>query len=410
MCAKQRILFISEAVTLAHVGRSCSLATWLGPDRFEVCLACDPRYKHLVGNLPFTTRPIFTIPAQRFSHAIARGSPIYDAATLIDYVNDDLRLLDGFQPDAVVGDFRLSLGISARLAGIPYLNLSNAYWSPYGRLRYPVPDILLTRIAGVTLAQRLFDFVMPLNSALHAWPLNKARRHFGLPPLPFDLRYAYTEADQVLYADLSELVPTQELPANHHFLGPIAWSPQIPLPDWWQALPDDWPLVYVTMGSSGQANRLTDILQALASLPLAVIVATGGYPLPSPLPENVWTSEFLPGHLAAQRSALVICNGGSPTSYQGLAAGIPVIGLASNLDQYLNMNLIAEAGAGYLLRARRASVNDIGAAVQRCLASEAIRVRALCLRSAIGRLDSAVIFANVLDTVLGDRKVRHGIV
>jgi UDP:flavonoid glycosyltransferase YjiC (YdhE family) len=396
-----RILFVAEAVTLAHVARACSLASALDPDCFQVCLACDPRYNALLGELPFPTRSIATIPAQRFFRAIAKGTPIYDAATLIDYVAADRRLLQDYRPDAVVGDFRLSLGVSARLAGIPYLNISNAYWSPYARLRYPVPDIPLTRIAGVALAQRLFDLARPLAFALHARPLNQARRHFGLPPLPADLRHAYTEADQVLYADVPELVPTRGLPENHHFLGPIAWSPRVPVPDWWGDLPEDKPIVYVTLGSSGQAERLPVILGALASLPVSVIAASAGCALTAPLPDNVWMSDFLPGDQAARRAALVICNGGSPTSYQGLAAGVPVIGLASNLDQYLNMNLIAEAGAGYLLRASSASLNEISAATRRCLDSETLRLRARSLQAAIEQRDAAGILTRLLDNLPG---------
>ena len=47
----------------------------------------------------------------------------------------------------------------------------------------------------------------------------------------------------------------------------------------------------------------------------------------------------------------MICNGGSTTGYQALAAGRPVLGIAANLDQYLAMTAIENAGAGVLLRA-----------------------------------------------------------
>jgi len=396
---KRRILFFAEAVTLAHVARASALASGLDRNRFEVCLACDPRYNALLGNLPFPTRLISTIPAQRFFKAISRGKPIYDTATLIDYVEADLNLLNEYRPDAVVGDFRLSLGISARLAGIPYLNISNAYWSPYARLRYPVPDIPLVRFAGVTLAQFLFSLARPIAFALHARPINQARKHYGLPPLPADLRHAYTEADHVLYADVPEIVPTHNLPPNHHFLGPIAWSPQVALPDWWQALPNDQPIVYVTLGSSGQAKRLPDILQALAPLTVTVIVAHAGHPPAGPIPANAWLSDFLPGDQAAARAALVICNGGSPTSYQGLAAGIPVIGLASNLDQFLNMSLLEAAGAGCLLRANTSSISDIQHAVRQGLDSDAMRRNASRLCVALRRRDVAAVFHDVLDSL-----------
>jgi UDP:flavonoid glycosyltransferase YjiC (YdhE family) len=399
MAGKRRILFVAEAVTLAHVARAATLAANLDPDRNEICLACDPRYNTLLGELPYPTRGIASISGQRFFRALSRGSPIYDAATLGEYVEADRALLQDWQPDVVIGDFRLSLGISARIEGIPYLNITNAYWSPYADLRFPVPDIPLVRVAGVGLAQRLFDLARPLVFALHALPLNRVRRRYGMGPLAPDLRHGYTEADHVLYADVPELVPMRNLPANHHFLGHLAWTPHVPLPDWWNELPDDRPIVYLTLGSSGQASRLPDLLVALASLPVTVIAATAGHDLAGPLPANARVSTYLPGDQAAARAALVICNGGSPTSYQGLAAGIPVIGLAGNLDQYLNMSLIQTAGAGCLLRAASATSGDIQKAVRLGLESDAMRSNAVRLADSLRRCDPAAVFHGVLDSV-----------
>lgn len=397
MAGKQRILFMAEAVTLAHVARAATLASSLDPGRNEVCLACDPRYNALLGPLPYPIRAISSISGQRFFHALSRGSPIYDVTTLETYVEADLELLRDWRPDVVVGDFRLSLGVSARLEGIPYLNVTNAYWSPYADLRVPVPDIPLVRYVGVGLAQRLFDLARPLAFALHARPLNRVRKHHGLPLLPADLRHGYTEADQVLYADVPELVPMRKLPANHRFLGHLAWTPRVPLPGWWAELPNDLPIVYLTLGSSGQARRLPDVLAALADMPLTVIAASAGHRLAGPPPANAWVCDYLPGDQAAIRADLVICNGGSPTSYQGLAAGKPVIGLAGNLDQYLNMSLIQAAGAGCLLRAATASRREIQAAVCRGLESVAMRKNAVHLAEALRRRDAAAVFRGVLE-------------
>lgn len=41
---RRRILFVAEAVTLAHVVRPFALAQSLDPSRYEVHFACDPRY------------------------------------------------------------------------------------------------------------------------------------------------------------------------------------------------------------------------------------------------------------------------------------------------------------------------------------------------------------------------------
>lgn len=400
MSVRRRILFVAEAVTLAHVARAATLAAALDPDRNEVCLACDPRYNALLGPLPYPVRRLASISGEHFSRALSRGSPIYDVATLENYVAADLQLLRDVRPDAVVGDFRLSLGVSARLAGVPYLNVTNAYWSPYAKLRYPVPDIPLVRFAGVGLAQRLFDLARPLAFALHAGPMNRLRKRHGLEPLPADLRHAYTEADRVLYADVPELVPMHGLPGNHRFLGHIGWSPRMQLPDWWETLPADRPVVYVNLGSSGQSGRLPDILSALADLPVNVVAASAGHALEGRVPDNARVSPYLPGDQAVARAVLVICNGGSPTCYQSLAAGRPVVGLAGNLDQYLNMSLVQAAGAGHLLRAGRATLREIRDTVRGSLDDEAMRARASTLADAVRRHDAHAAFRSVLGEVL----------
>ncbi|MDD5328894.1 MAG: glycosyltransferase, partial [Sulfuricella sp.] len=73
------------------------------------------------------------------------------------------------------------------------------------------------------------------------------------------------------------------------------------------------------------------------------------------------------------RAQLVICNGGSPTSQQALAAGVPVLGIAGNLDQFLNMQAVEARGAGLCLRADRATPIAIRHATTRLLGNPAFR-------------------------------------
>ena len=112
----------------------------------------------------------------------------------------------------------------------------------------------------------------------------------------------------------------------------------------------------------------------LADLPITVIAATVGSRVAIAPPPNAWLADYLPGREAAQRSCLVICNGGSPTSQQALAAGVPVIGVATNLDQFLNMVAIESAGAGVTLRADRFSATLLRTCVNRFLAGESLAV------------------------------------
>src|SRR5699024_2082964 len=283
------------------------------------------------------------------------------------YVDEDLIVIEIVRPDAVIGDFRLSLAVSGRLTQIPYLSITNAYWSPYAEQYFPVPDVPLTKIVGVKLAQGLFDIIRPLVFTYHTLPLNKVRREYGLPRISLDLRQIYTYADYTLYADIPELVPIFNPPSHHHYIGPILWSPAVSLPNWWNEVPKDRPTLYVNLGSSGQIRLLSTILRALADLPVTIIAATAGRIKLNSIPKNVFIADYLPGREAAARASLVICNGGSLTVYQALAEGKPVIGIASNLDQYLNISMVQNAGAGKLLRSGKISVPSIKQTVEMIL-------------------------------------------
>src|SRR5262249_55525172 len=87
---RRRILFIAEAVTLAHVARASVLAGALDPARYDVHAAWDPRYDGLLGRLPYPVHLISTMPGALFLKRLARGQPMHDASTLRAYVKEDL--------------------------------------------------------------------------------------------------------------------------------------------------------------------------------------------------------------------------------------------------------------------------------------------------------------------------------
>ena len=389
---------MAEAATLAHVARPLVLSAALDPNTYDLAFACDPRWQWLLRDFPGRYFPLWSQGSDHFIDALSRGKPVYDEATLDRYVRDDLDLLDAFKPAVVVGDFRLSLSISARLRHIPYLSISNCYWSPYWRPpTYTVPNIRsLTGMLPLPIANAMFQLGRPIAFALHCRPLNRVRRSYGLSSLGADLRRIYTDADHVLYADIAELFPGAHLPANHQFIGPLVWSPPVALPDWWQEVPRDRPIVYVTLGSSGQAELLPAILRSLGRLPIVVMAATAGTELPVDSPSNAYVAKYLPGTEAALRARLVICNGGSPTSHQAVAAGVPVIGIASNLDQFLNMGTLVRSGAAEMLRADRFSASALATLVSNVLDSPKHTAAARSIATAIAGYDSGSRFAAIV--------------
>jgi UDP:flavonoid glycosyltransferase YjiC (YdhE family) len=367
LSAQKKALFVAEGVTLAHVGRSIRLASILQRDGVDVELACDRRYARFLTGLDFPIRSIRSIPSDTFLDALARGRPVFSTETLRAYVDDDLALLETARPDVVIGDFRLSLSVSARVAGIAYVNVTNAYWSQYARPHFDVPSLALTRRVGLLLARALFAIARPFAFALHTIPMNRVRRAYRLPPLGWDLRRVYCDGDLTLYADIPELIPISGSPPTHRYIGPVLWSPPIEPPAWWDEAISGEPPIYVSLGSSGQAQLLPMVIEALLPLARPIVVATAGRGGNLPRSPGLWATDFLPGEAIADKATVVVCNGGSPTCQQALVNGVPVIGIASNLDQYLNMHYIERFGAGKLIRSDRASVAIIRESTQRAI-------------------------------------------
>jgi UDP:flavonoid glycosyltransferase YjiC (YdhE family) len=207
--------------------------------------------------------------------------------------------------------------------------------------------------------------------------------------------------DHTLYADVPELVPLDGAPFSHTFLGPVLWSPDVPLPRELDAAASHAPLVYVTLGSSGDLRAVGAVLRALARLPVRVLLATAGRFEHAALPANTVATRYAPGSEAARRAALVICNGGSSTGYQALHEGVPVLGLPFNFDQSLSMQAIERAGAGLALTPDAVSPDEIAFAVTKLLTDERFRTAARRIGAALRARDAHAVFRGVIERALG---------
>jgi UDP:flavonoid glycosyltransferase YjiC (YdhE family) len=365
-----KILFVAEGVTLAQIVRLVTLARALDPAEHEVHFACAKFDEAIFAGTSFVRHEIHSLSAEVVDAAIAAGKPIYDLSTLTAYLEEDRALLERVRPDRVVGDLRWTLAVAAPLAKVRYAALINAYWSPYAvDQKIPLPEHPIVERVGVEMAEKFFPYAWPLAARAFAKPLNKLRKRHGLPALG-SLRELLTYGDDVLYADVPALVPTRDLPAHHHYLGAVDWEPEVALPSWWDSL--SGRIAYVTLGSSGKVDRLPLVVEGVRAAGLIPVVATAGR---IALPDGVPGAPFLPGSVVCRRATLVVTNGGSSTGYQALAAGVPVLGVPFNLDQYLAMTAIARTGAGSLVRSGTATVAAVRDAALR-LSDDAPRAAA----------------------------------
>jgi UDP:flavonoid glycosyltransferase YjiC (YdhE family) len=399
MSTCRRILFFGEPATLAHVMRPAVLAKALQAAGHEVAVATGRDYCNFVENEGLAVRDLRAIGTRAYLAAVDAGRVVFPYSTLDGYVQEDLRHIEAFHPDLVVGDFRLSLAVSARLAKVPYLGLSNAYWSPCVDARYDIPVHPATKLLGPALPNALFQLLRPVILAHHSVPMHRLRKRYGMRSLGLDLRAVFTEADVTAYADVPALVPGAECgnAVRYRYIGPVLWSAPGALPAEFRDACSDKPWVYVSMGSSGDPRLVTQLLAALEGVHCRIAVATAGAVPASAIPPGVLAADYMPGDQAAARARLVICNGGSPGAHQALAQGTPVLGIPANLDQMLNMHFVSRFGAGVTLRAddvRRERVRNI---VNEMLNMPVYSERAQAVASAFREYHAASRFASIVD-------------
>jgi len=395
------ILFVAETVTLAHLARPLFLAQCLQRAGREVAIACAERHRALIpAGIDFY--PLDSIAPASFAQRLARGAPVYRLAELRAYVDADRALLARLRPTAVIGDFRLSLSVSARLAGVPYLNIANAYWRESARTAVPVPDLAFLTWLPLALAQTLFTLSWPIAQRVHARALNQLRREHGLPALPAQLATVYTDADSLLLADLPSLYPALREHARCRFLGYLPWEPPVALPDWWPQISAREPrtLAWITLGSSGDLRRLRPLVEAARARGLTVLLSTAGRPVEAFSDPEVFVTELLPPTPTAAQVGLIVSNGGSQMTAIAAAAGRPSIAVPGNLDQFLNCAAFERRGVLCSVRGDRINRDRVEQALDAMLTTNPAREQALqALQTEIAGIDPATVLIEALDEI-----------
>lgn len=351
---RQRVLMFCEGATLAHVTRPLSLLAWLPPSNYDVHIACSAQFAWALGEHREKYVPLFCQPSEEFGRRLARGAPLYDFETLKKYVDDDLKIISRASPDVIIGDFRISLSVSARLAGVPYIGISDAYWSLSELRDPPLPVLPGTRILPLPLYRAAFRLLAPLVMHMHTLPMKRLRRQFGVEPGGSSLSEVYQDSDCTLYANIPMMFPRLKEKEPQKFVGPLNWALPSRLPNWWEALPPREACVFVCLGSSGAIEQLHKLVDAVIDCDRTAIVATAGRQTISHQPDrNVFVADYLSGAAACSAASVVISNGGSPMSQLALSCGTPVLGVPSNMDQFLCMRHLCAANLGIQLRADR---------------------------------------------------------
>jgi len=205
--------------------------------------------------------------------------------------------------------------------------------------------------------------------------------------------------------------PRSDAPANLMFFGPTAQlvPSTEPLPPWWSELDGRRPVVHVSQGTVANTDfdeLVRPTLTALTNEDVTVVVTTGGPPVAElgPLPRNALAAEFIPHDKLLPRTDVFVTNGGYGALHYAMATGTPVVVAGDTEDKPETSARVGWSGIGINLKTGRPKSGAILRAVRKVLADSRYAETSASIGRAIERSPGVEGLADVLETMIADRR------
>lgn len=398
---KKKILFMSESVTMSHLIRPLRIASFLSSDQYEIHFAATKFSNFLQNELKnFKTYQIQNgVSEKKFLSAIAHGEHPYTESILKAYVEEDLRIIKEIKPDLVIGDMRLSLKISAKLAHIPYLNITNSTWDSSAILPVLVPELPVVKFFGVKLSQLVYSYIKQDVLSKLAKPFNETAKKFGVAA--FGSYYdVLTSGDYTAYVDLKSLVKRSSYKPNKINVGALLYSMTANSAVNPVQKKKAKQRVVISLGSSGPNKYLQKIVNTLAEQDIELVVATSGSDITLPQGKDVIAASYLPLDQVLADADLFIFNGGSGSGYLGLSHGVPLLCIPSNIDQHQFSHAVAEKGAAGVIRSDKLSMKKLKLMVNEMLNNLKIKSAARAIAIEMSEENPVKEIEKLIETIL----------
>jgi MGT family glycosyltransferase len=371
------ILVMPDLNWLSHTTRTLQIAIELRNNGFNVIYAGNGEYMKLPLENGFEVREIYSITHERVL-AVSRSGRLnwYNSSCADKCIQAELKLFDEIKPDIVFNDFRLTLSTSCEIAHIPLVVTLNAAWTNYYTIKIRCPEhFFLEKLVG----RKIGNYIIPYLKEFFAWydaqPINRIRKKYGL--VKKNNIWDIFAGDLNLLIDIPEYGPTNNLPNNFHYIGPMVWEPNIDLPEWYNSIDRNKPCIYFTMGSTGYPKFFQEAIDLFGNTDYQCIITTAGMAHFDSVPSNIYICDYAPGNEIMKIADLVVCHGGNGTIYQALSNGVPIIGIPTMHDQEFNLDRVIELGAGIQLSELKYKPENLKKAIHNVLNNNQYRKNAL---------------------------------
>ncbi len=324
---------------------------------------------------------------------------------------DGLRsLITSFKPDVIVNDSLTYSGSqAAELYSLPWATfcsvpglIPSSDTPPFTTWGLPPTKNTLIKTVysiirfGQNLFFRLFDSLY-----------NRNRKALGLPPVK----------TSVIYSSLSPnliMVPTCEgfeykrsdWPPQLHLLGPAPWgknNSKRSSDAWIDELPQDKPVIYVTIGTV-QGLRLLEffdkIIDALKDEPYYVVMSVGqtaDLSRFSSAPGHFRFERFVPHSRILPRITAVIHHGGQGISQDSICHGLPSVVIPISQDLYEVARRCTSAGVSVRIPYPKLTPECLRSALTQILTEPEIKDNTKKLQSVFLKTNAGVTGAELLE-------------
>lgn len=361
----KRFLMLPSVIGRSHLTRLVLIALELKQRAAEVAFGFKEKNK-ILEHYEFKVFPVSDVVVTDFSSNVFAA---YPPSFIEQCVKDELKVIETFKPDAIVGDFRLTAAISSKVAKIPYISVVNGYITDY----FDPVDVMIpkdTRPFDHKVASIASKAIQQVQKRKLAAPFRAVAQKYGLKKLVS--LYDFLTGNLNLIADLPEYCPLENLPRNFRYIGLLIWEGlNDTVLDYLKNLSSSKKLIYATTGNTGKETFIQLVIDAFKNdTSYEVVLTTGAFIHPDAVPNisNIHVASFIPGSEILKQSQAVIHCGGNGTTYQAMSQGVPAVVIPFNNDQTINAWLIKRHKVGIPLSTSELTGDQVKLAVNKALA------------------------------------------
>ncbi len=211
------------------------------------------------------------------------------------------------------------------------------------------------------------------------------------------------KADLMLVNDLPDYYNQSHFPTQVVFTGPLFAVPDnkedvdLEIKEVFDAQ-NGKPKIFCTLSSAGSAEMLREVIKTFTfgkGLDWNAVILAPHFPLGEAKKllskrDGVYvTDKFIPAFTVNAMADVTVSHGGQGTVQTAIHSGTPIVGVAAQQEQFINLSNIESRGAGIRIPRAKWSAEVIQEAIEKILADGSYKEAMLNLRECALRIDGA---------------------